>query len=345
MRRRLYDGAVAEHPRREGFSATGIVSVVAGAALFALVLWNVGAAEVWQGVTKIGWWLLLVIALGGLRFLLRATAWSACIEPPYRLGIADAFKGVVAGDTVGNATPLGPVLGEPAKAAYARGTVPVGVALTALAIENLVYSLSAAAMIAAGTLALLFAFDPPQRMRIAGEAAVGVILLMFVVAMVMLWRRPAILSRLLPLVGGKSEPRAEKVRALEHQIYTFASRRGGVVAAVIACDLAFHALGVVEAHLTLTLINGEAPPLLISFILETANRLFAVLFKVVPFQWGFGELGTAAVTEVLGMGGTAGVTVSIIRKVRMLAWALVGVALLVWRRGVGATADPAHRVQ
>jgi uncharacterized membrane protein YbhN (UPF0104 family) len=337
MSSRLYDGAVAEHPRREGFSATGIVSVVAGAALFALVLWNVGVAEVWEGITKIRWWLLAVVALGGLRFLARAAAWSACIEPPHRLSVLEAFKGVVAGDTVGNATPLGPVLGEPAKAAYAGGSVPVGVALTALAIETLIYTLSAAAMIAAGTLALLFAFDPPERMRVAGEVAVGVILVLFVAAMVMLWRRPAILSRLLPLVGGKSESRAEKVRTLEHQVYTFASRRGGVVAAVIACELVFHALGVVEAHLTLTLINGDSPPLLTSFILETANRLFAVLFKVIPFQWGVGEIGTAAVTEVLGMGGTTGVTVSVIRKVRMLAWAAVGAGLLArGRRATGS---------
>jgi hypothetical protein len=344
MRSRLYDGAVAEPPRRAAFNATGIVSVVAGAALFALVLWNVDASQVWEGVTKLRWWLLVVIALGGLRFLVRAIAWSACVEPPHRLAVADAFKGVVAGDTVGNATPLGPVLGEPAKVAYARGHVPFGVVLTALAIENLFYSLSAAAMIAAGTLALLFAFNPPAGMRLAGEVAVGVILLLFLAAMLVLWRRPAVLSRLLPLIPGKSATRADKVRALEQQIYTFARRRGGVVVSTLACELAFHALGVVEAYLTLSVINGTPPPLLSAFILETANRLFAALFKVVPFQLGIGELGNAAVTEVLGLGGTTGVTVAVVRKARMAAWALVGAALLAGRRGTAVPADPARRV-
>ena len=335
--------AVAEHPRREAFSATGIISAVAGAALFALVVWQAGPTQVWDGIARIGWWLLLVVALGGLRFLARAIAWSACIEPPHSLPIGDAFKGVVAGDTVGNATPLGPVLGEPAKAAYARGRVPVGVVVTALAVENLFYSLSAAAMIPAGTLALLFAFDPPAQMRLAGEAAVAVIALLFVAAVVALWRKPAVLSRLVALVPGRGAARAEKVRALEQQIYTFASRRGSVVAVAIACELAFHALGVLEAHITLTVIDGEAPPLLTSFILETANRLFAVLFKVVPFQLGVGEAGTAVVTEVLGMGGTTGVTVAVVRKARMAAWALVGAALLARRRLDGG--ESARRVQ
>jgi lysylphosphatidylglycerol synthase-like protein len=334
--------AVAEHPRR-AFNATGILTLIAGVVLFALVLWNVDAAEVWDGVKKLRWWLLVVIALGGLRFLMRAVAWSACIEPPHRLPVADAFKGVIAGDTIGNATPLGPVLGEPAKVAYARGRVPFSIVLTALAIENLFYSLSAAAMIAAGMLALLFAFNPPAQVRLAGEAAVGAILLLFVAAMLMVWRRPAILSRLLALVPGKSATRAEKVRALEHQIYTFASRRGGVVMLAVACELGFHALGVIEAYLTLTVINGAAPPLLSAFILETANRLFAVIFKPVPFLFGVGELSTAVVTEVLGFGGTTGVTVAVVRKARMAAWALVGVVLLA-RRRLDAK-DPARRVQ
>lgn len=336
--------AVAEHPRREAFSATGIASVVAGLALFALVLWKVGPGEVWDGLTRIRWWIVAVIALGGLRFLARAVAWSACVEAPYRLSIADAFKGVIAGDTIGNATPLGPILGEPAKAAYARGNIPIGAALTALAIENFVYSLSAAAMIAAGTLALLFAFDPPERLRLAGEAVVAAVLLVFVAAMVMLWRQPAVLSWLLPLLGRRGTSRAEKVRALEQQIYTFASRRGSVVAVVIACELVFHALGVLEAHLTLTLLSpsGTPPPLLTSFILETSNRLFAVLFKFIPMQAGAGELGTGAVTQVLGMGDTTGVTVSIIRKIRMVAWALVGVVLIVRQRTTGARARHVH---
>jgi len=345
MSSRLYDGAVAEHPRRAAFNATGIASVVAGAALFALVLWKVGVGDVWEGATKIGWWLLVVVALGGLRFLARAVAWSACIEPPHRLPIAEAFKGVVAGDTVGNATPLGPVLGEPAKAAYARGTVPVGVALTALAIETLIYTLSAAAMIAAGMLALLFAFDPPEQMRLAGEVSVVAIVLLFVVAMLVLWRRPAILSRLLPLAGGRHAARTDRVRALEQEVYTFASRRGRVVAAVIACELAFHALGVLEVHVTLSVINGEPPPFLTSFILETANRLFAVVFKFIPFQLGVAEAGTAVATEVLGLGRTTGVTIALIRKVRMVVWAFVGAGLLARGRRAPDRAKEARRVQ
>jgi hypothetical protein len=208
--------------------------------------------------------------------------------------------------------------------------------LTALAVENLLYTLSAAAMIAAGTLALLFTFEPPPQIRQIGEIAVVAVIGLFAASMVLLWRRPALLSRWIPMVakeGTALHSQTGRVRALEQQIYTFATRRPGALLTVAGCEGLFHALGIVEAYITLEAITGAAPSVLTAFILETAQRLMTVVFKVVPFQMGVGELGTAAVTNVLGLGTTVGVTVAIIRKARMAAWAAAGAALLA-RRGI-----------
>ena len=328
---------MAEHPRRAAFNAAGLFGVIAGAALFAVVLWRADPRQVWQGITSLGWWFAAIVVVGGLRFLARAAAWSACVEPPHSLPIVTAFAGVLAGDTIGNLTPLGPVLGEPAKAAYVRRGVPGTVALTALAIENLLYTLSAAAMIAAGTLALLFTFEPPPQMRQLGEIAIGAVIVLFAISLVLLWRRPALLSRWIPLIakeGSALHSQTDRVRALEQQVYTFAVRRPAALATVAGCEGVFHALGVVEAYITLHAITGEPPLIVTAFILETAQRLLTVLFKVIPFQMGVGELGTAAVTNVLGLGSTIGVTAAVIRKGRMAAWAIVGAALL-GRHGFG----------
>jgi hypothetical protein len=331
---------VAEHPRRAAFNAAGAFSLLGGAALFAIVLWRANPARVWQGIVDVGWWFVAIVLIGGLRFLARAAAWAVCIEPPHRLSLADAFAGVVAGDTVGNLTPLGPVLGEPAKVAYVRGTVRGAPALTALAIENVLYTVSAAGMIAAGTLALLYDFQaPPEIQRVGTISIVGVVGLL-VLLLVLLWRRPALLSRWIPLLareGTTLHSKTERIRAAEDEVYTFASRRPGAIIAASACEAAFHALGVVEAYITLFAISGQPPALLSAFILETAQRLMMVIFKVVPFQMGVGELGTAAVTNVLRLGTTIGITVSVVRKARMAAWALLG-AYLFARRGMSMRA-------
>ena len=309
-------------------SLSGVLTGLVGLAVLAWMVSSVGVAEIAADLREVGWTMVAIIAIGGLRFLLRAAAWRMCLEPPHTLSLGDAFAAVVCGDTIGNLTPLGPLVGEPAKAAFVRGRVPLGPAVTALAIENVLDTLSAAAMIAAGTVALLVRFQVPSAIRGAGEAAVVGTLLLFALALWMLWRQPALISRALGLTPPLRR-HAARLEALESQIYTFASRHRRALPALALAEMSFHALGVTEIFLTLWALNGTAPPLMTAFILETANRLVTVVFKIVPLRLGVDEAATAYVSQLLGLGTRPGLSMAIIRKVRMLFWALTGGVLLV----------------
>ena len=321
-------------------TAAGTLITLAGVALFVWLVWWVGPGEIWAGFRQIGWGLLLIIALAGLRFALRGAAWIRCLEPPHTLRLSDAFAAVVSGDALGNLTPLGPIVGEPAKAAFVRRRVPLGPALTALAIENVLYTLSVAAMIAAGTITLLLHVNLAAPVREAGLLAIGGVFALYVAVVWLLWRRPAVLSRTLAALSRRASSarwsaRIAKVQALERDIYTIASRRRAALAPLVATELGFHALGVLEVHVTLWLLLGAPPPLLTSFILETVNRLINVLFKIVPLQVGVNEAGSALTTQILGLGTAPGLTLGIVRKARMLFWMVLGTALLV-RHGLSA---------
>lgn len=309
---------------------TGILTAIGGLALLVWVVRQVGVRQLEADIRQVGWGLIAIVALGGLRFAARAIAWRLCLEPPHRLPLADAFAAVVCGDALGNLTPLGPIVGEPAKAAFVRDRVSLGPAVAALAIENVLYTLSAAAMIAAGMITLLFRFTPPPALQSVGEAAIAGTVLLFAVALWVLWRQPALISRALGVLG---ERHTSRIRQLEEQIYSFARRRRGVLPAVAAAETAFHALGVAEVHLTLALLYGTPPPLLTSFIFETANRLITVVFKFVPLRLGVDEAGTAVFAQVLGLGTQTGVALAIVRKVRMLFWTAAG-GLLLLREGL-----------
>jgi len=315
-------------------TAVGLLTTVAGIALFVWIVRSVGSREVLDGFRQIGWGLAIVVILGGLRFATRAIAWMLCFEPPYSLAFRDAFGAVVAGDALGNITPLGPLVGEPTKAAFVRSRTPLGPTLTALAIENALYVLSAAAMIASGMLALLFRFQLPGQLREISELAIGAVALIFAASLLLLWRQPAILSRAAALLPG-STARLERIRTLEQQVYTFASRRGTAMFPLIGCELAFHALGVLEAYVTLWMMQGVPPTLLTAFIIETVNRLITVAFKFVPLQVGVNEAGSALLTQVLGLGAAPGATLAVVRKVRTLCWTAVGMVLF-FKRGLTA---------
>jgi hypothetical protein len=217
-----------------------------------------------------------------------------------------------------------------------RGRVALTPALTALAIENLLYTLSAAAMIAAGMVALLVRFQVPAGVRGVGELAIAATFALFVTALWMLWRQPALVSRAV----GSAPPfrkHADRIRTMEEQIYTFASRHRSALPALGIIEIGFHVLGVTEIYLTLWLISGTAPALLTAFLFETANRLITVVFKVVPLRLGVDEVGTAGFAMLIGLPPNTGLTLAIIRKARMLFWAAAGGILLV-REGLSGRA-------
>jgi hypothetical protein len=327
---------VQRERRKPPATATGIIAALVGIVLFAWYVRELGAEEIWQKVRQVGWGLAVIVFLAGCRFAVRALAWSWCIEPPHELRFPQAFAAVVCGDAFGNLTPLGPIVGEPAKAAYVRGTVPLEPALTALAIENLIYTLSVVAMIAAAMIALIFSFSLPAAILEASEILVALLVIALAIAAVTLWRRPTVIShalaRLLP--GGASvQDRIDRVREVEHRIYSFAARRRAAAAAVTGAEAAFHALGVLELYVTWWMMMGAAPSLLLAFVLEGANRLVTVVFKIVPLRIGVDETSTGAFTQLLGYGPTPGATLAILRKARILCWTIVGTALLV-RRGL-----------
>lgn len=321
---------------RGWFSVPGALSILGGVAVLVALVWRVGVDQILEGFGRVGWAFPLIVALGGLRFFVRAWAWSICVEPPHRLPLRHALTAVLAGDALGNVTPLGPVVGEPAKVAIARVHVPAAAGATALAIENLFYTLSTALMIAAGTLALLFTVTLPAQVRDYSELAIVAIAVAIVALFLIFRRRPAVISRLLPMLatpGTRLHVSREKLHTIEQDVYSFASRRRTTLVPVVLLELAFHGLGVIETHLTMWMLVGPQASLVTSFVIETASRLITVLFKVIPFQLGFAQGGLAVVTGLLGFGEGPGVTFSFVRQARMAVWAVVGAALLV-RRGI-----------
>jgi lysylphosphatidylglycerol synthase-like protein len=319
-------------PRRS--NVVGIVATVVGVILFAWFVRQVGPGEIWSGLGQVGWGFAAIIALAGLRFAMRAAAWARCLEPPHALPFRTAFTAVVVGDAIGNLTPLGLFASEPAKAAFVRDRVPLGPSLTALAIENIFYTLSAAAMIGASTMALLVSFTLPPAIWRASAISLVAIAVGFVVTALLLWRRPVLVRRTLSLVvpsTSRLQDRIDQLHELESQIYTFVVRRRRVLVPLVGAEVMFHVLGVLEVHLTWWLILGAPPPLLTSFIFEGANRLVQVLFKFVPLRTGVDELTTGNLTQMLGFGAALGTTMAIVRKIRTIVWVLVGTSLLIRR--------------
>ena len=326
--------------RRLPHTAPGsVAAAVLGVALFVYFVQRVGVGEIAAGIGRLGWLFLVVVALGGLRFAVRGMAWRGCLEGTHRLSPGRAFQAVVAGDTLGNLTPLSLLISEPAKALFVRDREPVARTLAALAVENLFYTLSAALVIAGGALALVLRLRTADTWWLAIVGLVAALIVLISFAHAIIWRQVRVASGLFELVARQGQaPRfvarwGEGVRRVEDRVYALYPREPGRLVKLACWELSFHALAVLEIYIVLSLISDVTPSLLDAFVFESTNRFIVTLFKVVPMRIGVDEAGTAAFAELLAFGTAAGVTLAIVRKARMLVWMTAGVGFLV-RRGL-----------
>ena len=320
-------------------SPGGVAGAVVGVVLLVYSVNLAGLGEIADGIGRLGWGFLVVVALGGLRFAVRGMAWRSCLEGSHRLTPGRAFQAVVAGDTLGNLTPLSLLISEPAKALFVRDREPVSRTLAALAVENLFYAQSAALVIAGGLMALVLRLRTADTWWLAGVGLVTVLIALVSLAHAVIWRQLRVASGLLELVGRRGlAPRrvarwAERVRRVEDRVYADYPREPGRLVTLACWELSFHALAILEIYVVLSLISDVTPTVLDAFVFESANRFIVALFRVVPMRIGVDEAGTAWFAELLGFGTAAGVTLALVRKARMLVWATAGFGLLV-RRGL-----------
>jgi hypothetical protein len=307
-----------------------VILTIAGVALLVWYVRDAGIDELREHLTQVGWGFLGILAVSLGRLFVRSLAWRTLIAQPVPIGAT--LAATLTGDAIGNVTPLSLAVSEPAKAVYLGRGVPGAHAFAALAAENFFYSVSVAVYVILGTAAMLTAFDLPPNVERAGVAALGFMAAVLAGAGWLAWQRPALLSavvRRLPLP--KLVAIVERVRDFETRAYGSVGGQGARLGAVVALHLVFHVLSFIEAWLTVYLLTGRSEPLA-AFVLDTANRVVNVVFRMVPMRAGVDEVTSGAVAAAVGLPNTIGVATALVRKGRVAVWALVGFSLLA-RRG------------
>src|SRR5215213_3371717 len=67
------------------FAPLGIIFGLLGLLLFAYFVSRAGVGEILSNIQRLGAGFLLIIAVSSTRYIVRALAWTRCIEPPHRL--------------------------------------------------------------------------------------------------------------------------------------------------------------------------------------------------------------------------------------------------------------------
>jgi hypothetical protein len=310
-----------------------MVLLVAG---LALLVWTIGRldltpADIQLGFSNIGAWFGIILLLALVRFALRARAWMALTGLPLPLG--PAVAATISGDALGNVTPLGLVASEPSKALYLRHHADPARTLPALIAENFFYSVSVALYVIVAAAAMFVFFDLPSGVRLAGQLSLGLMAAVLAGAAWLAWQKPTLVSALASrLPGRRLRAVVTRLQDFEQQAYGAAASAHRPLGTVAVCEIGFHLLSLVECWLTFWLLAGETS-LIPALVFDGFNRVVNVVAKPVPMRMGVEESGTAALALAIGLSAYDGFMLGIVRKVRMIVWAAVGLGLWMWRTG------------
>ena len=307
---------------RGGQRALSIAAALGGAALFAYAVERAGVSDILEAIRRVGWGLVLILALAGLRFIVRAECWRWCLPPRTTFPLRRAFAAFLAGDAVGNVTPLGLLASEPTKVLLTRHHLATREAVASLAVENLVYAASVLAMVGVGLASLASNVAMPPAWTAALVAALGALIIGAGVAL------RAMRGTWDPSRGPRPRWR-ERLAAVRDEAVRFSGGHPERLWRVFALDLVFHALAVLEVYITLHwLLVDRSPTLVEAIVFEALNRVITAAFKFVPFRVGIDEASAGALAPVLSVNPAAGVALAVVRKVRNLSWAAIGLVLV-----------------
>ncbi len=299
-----------------------LLGTTAGILLFVWAVRAVGVDDLSDGIRRVGWGVVPVLALGGLRVVLRAHCWRLCMPPPARLPFGQAFAAFLAGDAVGNITPLGMVASEPAKVFLTRHRLATREAISSLAVDNLIYLGSAVAVVGLGAVLMLLTVPSMAAWRGVGVVAVAAALAAALAV-------PRMLRGLWTPADGARPVWRERLAGLRESVYRFSAANPAQLTRVFAIHLGFHALSMLENYLTLYWIMGDVRPTVSqAIVFESLNRVLTIVFKFVPFRVGVDEAASAQLALLLGIPPVIAVTLAVVRKVRNLFWTAVGLAIV-----------------
>ena len=299
-----------------------VACTLVGAVLFAYVVRNTGVADILEGIQRVGWGLVAVLALAGLRFAIRAACWRMCMPAGTRLSFGQALSAFLAGDAVGSVTPLGLLASEPTKVLLTRHHLATGESVASLAVENLIYTASVVAMVVIGLTVVLATVPLTAVWRVGIVAALAGVL---VAGSVGFW----LLRGTWDASRGQRPRWRERLAAVRLAVVGFSAGHPERLWRAFALELLFHALAVLEVFLTLQWLLGDASPTLAhAIVFEALNRVMTVAFKFVPFRIGVDEALSGALAPVLALNPAAGVSLAVVRKVRGLFWSAIGLGIV-----------------
>jgi putative membrane protein len=303
--------------------------LAAGLAVVAWLVWDLGPAAVWDSIHTLSWRLGLVVLFPFCVAVAFDTLGWRVLLPECRVPWGRLAAARLAGEAANLLTPTASVGGEPLKAYLVRDRLPLALGLASVVVDKTTVVMGQAAFLAAGLAVALLALEPSRTVTIAMAALLAAeIVGVGGFALVQIRGGIAGAGRILQRLGvGRAESHRELLREVDGRLARlYRERRARVLLSALLHTLGW-ALGGLEIYLVLTLA-GIPVSLATALVLEAVGCAVRFATFMIPGSLGALEGGNVAIFAAFGLPGAAGLSFSLVRRLREATWALAGLAAL-----------------
>lgn len=303
------------------------VSLVAGG-LFILLFYRLGPENILSLFHQMGWNFFGVVLIFGIQEVVRALALVECLNPEKRPGFRKLVHIRLIGEGIRAITLTGPLLSEPARVwLIRREGVSSSEAVAAAVAEYAANSFATAFLTIGGALYVLAYLHPPRELRVASFVLLGGAAGYLLLAFVLVYRRTrvagAFAGKVVSLAGLKARASGslDGIRRAEDAMLLILRDRPATLVRIAAYEFIAQFLLLMETYWALISMGVAASPLMAS-IAEIMTKLANVAFA------GAAEGAYVLLFHALGLPAAAGFALSVVKRMRSLAFALIGIGIL-----------------
>lgn len=309
-----------------------LVALAGGLALLAWLVERSGPARLAGDLIRVGWWMVALLAIAAARDALRTEALRLALGDDHgKFSFPRMYVVLLVSDAVQFVAVAGLVVGEAAKGWLLARRVSGPRAVSTVMVDVLLFYLTAA-LFTLGTIGLFFAWYPVsgavRRMGVAGAVVVLVALVLGVVAFQRRWLGARRIVMPLARWGLVRKPETiARIGEIDKQMFGFHRRHRRAFYGIVSLNFAAQLLETLEVIVILWLL-GFGAHFGTGIVIEGLTKLVETGGLAIPGDVGLYQAGTGLIFHALGYAVATGVAVGIIRQIREILWAGIGLLFL-----------------
>ena len=307
-----------------------ILAGLLGTALLAYLVVRAGSDKLLENVKTIGWGIFLVLGLAGVSHLVKTWAWRLTLPGQFdKVPFSRTLGLRLVSEAIGQFGVVGQVAGDATRGSLLSSELPVSSVISSVALDRGLFMVSGLVVAIAGFVALVFLPALPRGLRLCASVSAGVLLILLGLSVLAVTRGWPLLSgtaraaKRLPWLKTWLQSKESVILSAEEQLLNFHNQAPSSFWMSTVLNFVAHGLAIAEVYLILVLM-GSKISLLGALMLEALTKLINALGSINPGNVGTYEGGNMAIVKLVGLTGSAGLTLGLCRRFRSIVWAVIG---------------------